>query len=261
MSEKRYSEREIREVFERAAREQEEASADAPKDGLTLAEMQEVAASAGIAPEFVERAAQSVALGEPEQGRQMIGPIARGVSRTQVLPVPPTAALWEDLVGDCQEMFEARGSVRQTGRVREWRNGNLRATLEPLGTGSRLRFQTRRDSVVPELAILAVVVVAALSLGADASSLAGIGIGLLIAALGTSVIWASQKRWANTRERQMDAIAERAVVRTTAAAPPLDSPARLDPPPRLDPAPLDELATEDPAAVEAAASTRRRARS
>ena len=218
MTDRRYSEREIREVFERAAREQEEVHAKAPQDGLTLAEMQEVASSAGIAPEFVERAAQSVALGEPEEGRLMLGPIPRGVSRSQILPAPPTAALWEDLVGDCQEMFEARGSVRQTGRLREWSNGNLRVTLEPLGDGSRLRVRTRRDTVVTQLLGLGLALLVASTLTADAGftlTNGGLWISLLVvAAVGGGGLWASQRAWSATRERQFEALSERALVRS-----------------------------------------------
>ena len=259
MTDRRYSEREIRAVFERAAREQEAARADRVQDGLTLAEMQEVAASAGIAPEFVEQAARSVSLGDPEEGLQRLGPIPRGVSRTQILPAPPTAALWEDLVGDCQELFEARGSVRQTGRVREWRNGNLRATLEPLGDGSRLRLQTRRDGVTAQLFGLGLVLIAAIALtvGAGGLSNAGLWAGLLvIAGLGGAGLWASQHAWATTRASQFQALAERALVRTQ--PPPVArataSPARLAPTGLAD-------ADEEAADARASSSGRRRTRS
>ncbi|MEO0556631.1 MAG: hypothetical protein AAF170_00465 [Bacteroidota bacterium] len=249
MSERRYSEREIREVFERAARDQEQAKASATQEGLTLDEMQEIAASAGIAPEFVANAARSVALGEPEQGRMNLGPIPRGVFRTEFLPGPPSATLWEDLVGDAQDMFQAQGTVTRTGRVREWRNGNLRVTLEPSGDGSRLRLQTRRDAVASQLTALAVLLIAAFS-ATFGSSAQGDGlmlwIGMLsVTSLVTAGIWAAQRTWATTRERQMEAIAERAVIRSQAAMPvshPTSSPSLEAPSARssqLDPDLLD----------------------
>ena len=141
-SDRRFSEREIREVFERAAAQQQAAAQEA--DGLTLGEMQEVAASAGIAPEFVARAAQAVALGEPEQGRTNAGPLPTGVYRTELLPGPPTDRLWDALVADLRRTFDAEGKVRADGRVREWRNGNLRATLEPAAASRSARGATGR---------------------------------------------------------------------------------------------------------------------
>ena len=241
MSERRYSEREIREVFERAARDQEQAKAHASQEGLTLDEMQEIAASAGIAPEFVASAAQSVALGEPEQGHMMTGPIPRGVFRTEFLPGLPTEELWNELVADLRRTFEARGKVTKTERVWEWRNGNLRVTLEPAGDGSRLHLQTRRDErfgVISILTALALFPVLVLFLGSLTGSLEPEKIVALVsvgvsATLGAAGVWLNQRSWAATRERQMEAIAQRAGALSHTASPmpsglPASSP-QLDP--------------------------------
>ena len=216
-SDRRFSEREMREVFERAAREQEQAKLRSAADGLTLAEMQEVAASAGIAPEFVAAAAQSVALGEPEQGRQSLGPIPRGVYRTELLPGPPTDALWEHLVSDARRTFSAQGKVHEAGRVREWRNGNLRVTLEPAGEGSRLHLRTRRDDVPGLLTLSAVALGVSLSLvlGGTAGAVGPEAGGswvlmLMLGVLGPLAVWGRQRSWAATRERQMEEVAARA---------------------------------------------------
>ena len=247
MSERRYSEREVREVFERAAREQEHATRRDEPEGLTVSEMQDIAASAGIAPEFVERAARSVALGEPEEGRLSMGPVPRGVFRTEFLPGPPTDALWAELVADLRRTFDARGRVTDTGRFHEWRNGNLCVTLEPAGGGSRLHLRTRRDNVTAQIASLAFLLATGLILtvttilqsGFDPSEIA-VGIGfLLFSVLGAGGVWAGQRSWADTRERQMREVAERAAVysvETRVAAPgqapsgPVPSgPGRIDP--------------------------------
>lgn len=216
MSERRYSDREIREVFERAARDQEQAKTHATQDGLTLDEMQEIAASAGIAPEFVANAARSVALGEPEQGRMSLGPIPRGVFRTEFLPGPPTEVLWTELVADLRRTFSAQGTVTETGRVREWRNGNLRVTLEPAGDGSRLHLRTRRDRVQPQLGIamafsfISLYAVLMSTIDSDPGQLAFGAFMLTACILGAAALWTSQRSWATTRERQMEAIAQRA---------------------------------------------------
>ncbi|GAB5536005.1 MAG: hypothetical protein Rubg2KO_22540 [Rubricoccaceae bacterium] len=226
MSDRRYSEREIREVFERAARDQEQAKASATQEGLTLDEMQEIASSAGIAPEFVARAAESVALGEPEQGRMTFGPIPRGVFRTEFLPGPPTDALWEGLVADLRRTFEAQGEVSEGPRVREWRNGNLRVTLEPAGDGSRLHLRTRRDDWTQlagaGAALSAVTLLMAFFSSLDAFSDPEMFRASLVVAIGSAFgaagVWAGQRAWAATREGQMEAIAQRAGARSQTAS-------------------------------------------
>ena len=257
---RRFSEREIREVFERAAAQQQAASQ--PSDGLTLAEMQEVAASAGIAPEFVAAAAQAVALGEPERGRTTAGPVPTGVYHTERLPGPPTDEAWGRLVADLRRTFDAEGTVRADGPVREWRNGNLRATLEPAGVGSRLSLRTRRDSVASSVANGAVLLV--LGMVAVAVSLVGYGdteaaLGWAWMMLGGGLLaatgWVRQRSWAQTREGQMEALASRA---GAAAAPPA-GPAPLAEPPGHTGLPLLDLDALAEPPTPTAASARRRA--
>ena len=262
MSDRRYREREIREVFERAARDQEQAKAHAAQEGLTLDEMQEIAASAGIAPEFVARAAQSVALGEPEQGRMSLGPVPRGVFRTEFLPGPPTDDLWNELVADLRRTFSAQGTVTETTRLREWRNGNLSVTLEPSGTGSRLHLRTRRDQrlgavgILTALALFPLLVLALGTLTGNLSPdqvLALVAVGLS-STLGAAGVLASQRVWATTRERQMEAVAQRTLgLSQESALPSMASPAS---PARIDPGLLE---AEAPGSLANASSTRTQA--
>ncbi len=252
---RRFSEREIREVFERAAAQQQAASQ--PSEGLTVAEMQEVAASAGIAPEFVAQAAQAVALGEPERGRTTIGPVPTGVYHTELLPVPPSDDLWARLTADLRRTFDAEGKVRADGPVREWRNGNLRATLEPAGTGSRLSLRTRRDAAASGAVNGAVLM--AVGVVAVAISLVGYGdaetaLGWLWMILGggllTAVGWTSQRSWARARQEQMEAVAARA---GQAAAPPPAGPLLTGAPDLAVPL-LDLDALGDPLPTDAASA-------
>lgn len=228
-SDRRFSEREIREVFERAAAQQQAAAQEA--DGLTLAEMQEVAVSAGLDPAFVARAAQAVALGEPEQGRTATGPIPTGVYRTELLPGPPTDALWAALLSDLRHTFNAEGKARDDGHMREWRNGNLRATLEPAGAGSRLSLRTRRDGqagVVVNLGVLMTVGLLAVAISLIGYGDAETAIGWLWmvfgGAAGMTGAWVGQRSWVTAREGQMEDVATRARDRSADALPPLASP-------------------------------------
>ena len=223
-SDRRFSEREIREVFERAAAQQQ--AAEREPDGLTLAEMQEIAASSGIDPQYVARAAEAVALGEPEQGRTTWGPVPTGVYRTEMLPGPPTDALWASVLSDARHTFAAEGKTRTDGALREWRNGNLRVTLEPAGTGSRLSLRTRKDSAAAGVANMGVLIL----IGLIATAISVVGYGDMSAAMGWMGMvfggtagglgmWVGQRGWAATRETQMEEVAARARTRSAEAAP------------------------------------------
>ena len=236
---RRFSESEIREVFERAAAEQERSARHHADEGLTLEEMQEVAASAGIDPTFVAAAARSVALGEPEQGRQSVGFVPRGVFLTEFLPGPPTDALWEHVLADVRRTFAAQGTVTEGGRVREWRNGNLRVTLEPAGDATRLHLRTRRDetphvgvvaagvAAVGVIALLLSVVLA----GPSPGDLAGWLAMIVGGGLGSLGVWSAQRRWAETREQQFAEVGRRAAAvagETPSAVPEARAPALID---------------------------------
>lgn len=215
---RQFTQDEAREIFARAAERQHAVAAEG--EGLSLDELRAIGAEAGLSPEYVEAAARSVALGDPETGRLGFDPVPRGVSRTVVLPGPPTDALWEHVVADARRTFSAQGKLSGAGRIREWRNSNLRVSLEPTGDGlSRLHLQTRRDGQTQGAAILAVVAVFALvslvTLSLDAfvnggSELVKMAMVTLAAGVGSVGLGLGQRRWAATRERQFDEVARRA---------------------------------------------------
>jgi hypothetical protein len=224
MSERRYDETEIRAIFARAAEEQESAQRRLASDeGLTLAELTRIGEEAGLSPGFVARAAATLDRMEaPPPPQRMMG-LSVGVSRTAHLDAPLTDAQWQLLVSDLRYTFDASGKVRSTGQSREWRNGNLRCTVEPSHRGYQVRLRTRKGDAQTNVALGFGFVVVALgfllagSIGAasltmiPAFPLAVSGIGLLIAS------WFSLPRWARTRERQMEGVIERVLER---AAPP-----------------------------------------
>lgn len=234
-----FSEEEAREVFARAAERQHAVGA---REGLSLDELRAIGREAGLDAEHVEAAARAVAAGEPETGRRAVGPVPTGVFRTAVLPGPPSDALWAEIVADARRTFSAQGKVSESGRLKQWRNGNLRVTLEPAGDGaSRLHLETRRTDrsqlVVVTGVAAAVLLVAAwlFSLdafqgGADVGALLMVGLGSLAGSLGFGT---EQRRWADARERQFDQVARRAAL---AAEPFAREPA---PEGRIDPALLD----------------------
>ena len=247
-----FTEEEAREVFARAAERQHAVGARA--DGLSLDELRAIGAEAGLDPEFVEAAARSVALGEPETARPSLGPIPRGVSRTVLLPDAPSDALWEQVLGDARRTFAAQGTVTGSGRLREWRNGNLRVSLEPARGGSRLHLQTRRDDRVQGVLLagfaaacgLLALFLSTLNAGFDPEAVPTWLLLIVGGSLGALALGVGQRRWADERGRQMDGIIQRAAEAGEPAAGELAAAApRGAATGRIDPALLDD----DPAGL------------
>lgn len=116
-----------------------------------------------------------------------------------------------------RDTFAARGRVERHGTLREWRNGNLTALLEPTARGHRLRLSTRKGDArgllgfgAGSLIVGAVTGLPALFLGAPLD-FAPLLPSAIMAAVGLATIgratW-SLPRWARTREAQMESLAE-----------------------------------------------------
>jgi hypothetical protein len=115
--------------------------------GLSLHDLQTIASEAGIDPTAVTRAAEAVARGDlvPTSVRHATGaPIA--LAKTVQFGREIDARTWARMVVLLQDVFAARGRLREEGELREWSNGNLRAVLEPTPTGHQLRISTRKGN-------------------------------------------------------------------------------------------------------------------
>ena len=210
-----FSEDEAREVFARAAERQH--AVQAQGEGLSLDELRAIGREAGLDPAHIEAAARAVVLGAPEAGQTGLRILPRGVFRTDFLPAPPTDALWDQIVADARRTFSAQGKVSTGGGVREWRNGNLRVSLEPAADGSRLHLRSHRADRMQGAALLAAVGLVALvtmvgmlisgTTAGEIGSLIGLAAGMLAGALGVT---SGQRRWAETRAEQMEGLARRA---------------------------------------------------
>lgn len=239
--ERRYDEREIAAIFEKAAEVQKSARGH-PGEGLTLAELQEIGAEAGLLPEFVAHAAalaeRSVTAPPP---RRYLG-LPIGVARTVELPGAFTDADWDRLVADLQDTFHARGRTSRAGGLRSWQNGNLQAVIEPTNNGYRLRLRTLKGDASGSLGLgLAAFVLGLLFLlGSMLGGLDSLGdTGLVMALVGLFVAGSKAvqlPRWAEERARQMDEVAARLAERSIlpaglsagSPAPSVPSEARLD---------------------------------
>ena len=232
MSERRYSEQEVAEIFERATEVQKlTVRPSSPSEGLTLAELQDIGLDVGLSPDLVASAARSLESGSASPRRTLAG-LPIGVSRTVELDRPLTDTEWQQLVVDLRETFDARGRLTDEGGFKQWTNGNLEILLEPTPTGQRLRMRTFKGNATgmilgggAMMGFAAVVLVDMLATGTLADryvgliTLVAIGLGLLV----PTVI--QLPRWARLRQSQMDQVAERAVS-MAAADPPRVGPAQ-----------------------------------
>lgn len=220
-TERTYTEDEVAVIFERAAQAQKTAQQQAHRNtGLTLAELQQIGATAGIDPNFIARAATAMGHLEevPPPAKHMGIPV--GVSRTVNLPGPLSDEAWDQLVVDLRETFEAHGNVRQDGSLRQWTNGNLKVLAEPTREGQRLRLQTMNANGRANIGVGLIslffglgILILALALG-KGSLVEMLSIVALIVSAGIANIgYAAFKlpRWAKTRQQQMEAIALHAV--------------------------------------------------
>jgi hypothetical protein len=220
MSERQFSEEEVAEIF-RQASESESKSNVARGSGMTLAALQEIGQEAGLSPEAIARAAQSVGrtATPPLQNQTLLGlPVAIGQSIE--IDRPFTDADWERLVADLRVTFNARGVIRQDGPFRQWTNGNLQALVEPTPTGFRLRLKTMnanaRGFVAMGLGGVGISAASALAISIAGPGNPGSIMGtVLVGIMGAGLLGLGALQlpgWARRRKAQMEEISARASV-------------------------------------------------
>lgn len=219
MTQRRYGEDEVREIFSLATTgDTREGSLPGESGGLTLEELQRIGQEAGIEPAQVARAAEELdARGRPPTVRRSFG-LPIGVSRLVDLPRAPTDREWEQLVSEFRTTFGTRGHVTVSGGLRQWSQGNLYISVEPTQHGEQLRLSTLKGDamalnglglMMTLMSVLMGAVVTAAGKPGKALVLAGMFGGMALAAFGANLI--RLPAWARQRERQMEAIAEHAV--------------------------------------------------
>lgn len=209
----------MREIFSLATTEgAPDRALPAESGGLTLEELKHIGQEAGIDPARIAQAAASLgARGNAAPTRRSLG-MPVGVSRVVDLPRAPTDREWEQLITHFRTTFETQGRATSSGNLREWSQGNLHISVEPTQRGHRLRLSTLKGDAVPVNAVGFVMTGMSALMGAAVAAagqpdkaliVAGVFGGFALVAFGINVI--RLPRWARERERQMEAIAERAV--------------------------------------------------
>ena len=226
MTDRRYDDDEVAEIFRKAAEGPQSLPRQAARDeGMTLAELQDIGREVGISPEAVASAARSLELRPRGAVRQFLG-LPIGVGRTIALNRRLSEAEWERLVVELREVFHARGTVSSNGSFRQWTNGNLQALLEPMGNGHRLRLTTTRGASIFSLRVGAAMLafggimsIAAAIGGNLSSSLPGVAILSLIGvgAIASGAI--PLPGWARLRARQMEEVTSQLALETGSDVP------------------------------------------
>jgi hypothetical protein len=240
MTERRYDDAEAAAIFERAA-EGALVQHQPQREGMTLAELQSIGREVGIPAESIALAAREVAHGSAPPARRFMG-LPIGVGRTVQLVRLLTHEEWERIVVDLRETFEARGTMRREGSLRQWTNGALQVMVEPTAAGDRVRLRTTKSNApgmlgggLGMIATSGVLTALGAVQGAlaDTGMVAAVGfLGVLGAAMfGSSAL--QLPSWARTRQRQMDEVAARIAHMTSNPALPRDATAATDETKRL----------------------------
>lgn len=231
MSDRRYSEQEVAEIFKQAAEAQHTGRRQLPAgEGMTLTDLQEIGREVGIPAELVAQAAGALERGGVPASRRFLG-LPLGVGRTVELERRLTDEEWDGLVVDLRETFNARGVVRVEGSLRQWTNGNLHALLEPTSAGQRLRLRTLNGNARSLLTLGLSGIVFSATIGVAAAFTGSLGnaaeVLAPLALFGAGMFGLGAlrlPRWAQNRARQMEGVAARLTL--LANSPPTD---RLSP--------------------------------
>ena len=216
MTERRFSDAEAAQIFERAA-SGHEVRATRAAEGMTLAELQSIGQEVGIPAEEIRRAALSVSHDSARSTRSFLG-MTTGVGHTVPLARKLTDEEWERFIVEVRETFDARGTLTSQGSLKQWSNGNLQVLLEPTDAGHRVRFRTVKGNapgtlggglvitavaVIGEMTAVLTGAVNDVGLLASFGFLGAIGIGMAsTSALGLP-------RWARARKSQMEELGAR----------------------------------------------------
>lgn len=244
MAERTYTEQEIAVLLERAAERQALAARRSPqRPGLTLAELEQVAAEAGIAPEHLQAAASE--LDEPARplAGHRSGTTATHIYTERWVPGELTPEAWEDVVAELRHRFDTSlggafgfdtslggafgssygiGTTEQIGRMVEWKHTSLsgietRVMIGPRGDQLRIRLTQRvgfassgTESVVYG-GLLALFVLLVSFIGAAATDASGFSplIVLLVAALvAIPAVFVAERAWRQKKHQELEDLAD-----------------------------------------------------
>lgn len=219
--ERRYGEREVAEILDRATDPTADLSTLGGSKGLTLGEIQQIGAEVGISPERIASAANSLVLhrSAAPAPKTFMG-VPKSVHHTAYIDRALTDEEWSRMVADLRATFDAHGQVESHGTLRSWTNGNLQVHVEPHGDRYRVRMQTLRSAANEALAggialstsaaVMALLLATGEITGAGLMAISAFAVLLLLSGVG--LVARERVRlpdWIETRRAQMEELAER----------------------------------------------------
>ena len=235
MASREFSEEEIQHLFERAAALQADASdAGGNRPTLSQAELEQIAESAGIAPEFVQQAITEYEQPsiEPEQSRS-----ATHIFVEHRAEAPLTNEAWDTIVSQLQLRYDSnlgdlfglnttqsadtgygKSSVVRIGNTRQWSHVSLagvetRLSATPEGRTTRLSLSQRvglgSEWTDAALIALPLSLLAGIFLLGVGDPLSAIGISVLLFVAATAITYKLDGYWRESKHQELTDLSKR----------------------------------------------------
>lgn len=144
--ERRYSDEELRRIIEDATRtELQPKEVARPQEGLTLAEIREIAQEVGIDPEAVDRAAAGLLASESIDDAPSSPVFSRVLHEETIIPRPLTDSEMRLVALQAERVLGRRGSLYSQGDLVEWRDGRNRLYVGIVRGAERTRIRVIAD--------------------------------------------------------------------------------------------------------------------
>ena len=217
MTEQRFSEAEVAQIFERATAGHA-LQATRAAEGMTLAELQSIAEEVGIPAEQITRVTLSLSRNGAKPTQRFLG-MATGVGHTVRLARKLTDEEWERFIVEVRERFNARGTMTAQGSLQQWSDGNLHVFHEPTDAGHRVRFKAVKGDapvtlggglVISAVAVIGEMTAVLTGVAHDVGLVASFGVlgAIGIGAAATTAL--RLPRWVRARKAQMEELGARA---------------------------------------------------
>ena len=232
MNERTYTEKEIAQMLERAAELQAHSSKKINDSGLTLSELEAVAADAGLDPTFLRQAAQE--LNSPVRPLLNHGMDSNATHNfvERIVPVVASLDAIEDAVAELKHRFDSshgdamgstfgNSSTEQIGRTVEWKHVSMsgvetRAMIRPRGNQTHVRLSQRvglasnlTEGIV--YGTLLAGLIGGISGAITDSGLTGLIVLLVAMVVAIPLIYFADKTWRAKKHRELDELADSVV--------------------------------------------------
>lgn len=224
---RRYGDKEVRRLLQRAAELQKQESVREYGDdagGLTLADLQEVAAEAGIHPRYIQRAAAGIEGSGPSGLAARLAGTELTITVERIVPGELPEEGFEQAILEIQRAFSGSGNPSMVGRTLMWKSdamehqSSLQVTVSSRHGETRIRAEERLHGTAAA-AHLGLVVGAGMGVGL------GVGFSVGLAVLGSALfatlfpvgaiggIYAGVRHWMKKfgvkRRRELERMADR----------------------------------------------------